>query len=163
MSTERHAAYNEALQRIHLAGKIGSGELSLANLALEVLPKELGNLTALTTLRVDGCRELKDISSLRLCTRLTVLDLRGCPQVTDLSPLRGLRALRELRLGERKSGDLEDYIASLVSRSALDDIDVITDLTALVTLTLGGCDRVRNFQPLATLTALQSLDLMGCG
>lgn len=31
MSTERHAAYNEALQRIQLAHKIGSGVLKLIN------------------------------------------------------------------------------------------------------------------------------------
>jgi internalin A len=164
LPTERHAAHNEALQRIRLAHKSGAGELSLADLALERLPEELSDLTVLTTLQVDGCLELKDLSALRPCTRLAVLDLRACPQVMDLNPLRGLHALRELRLGVR---DWEAFVGpsyvSMEPRSALGDIDVLTDLAALVTLTLGGCDRVSSFQPLAGLTALQHLNLGGCG
>ena len=118
MGTERHAAHNEALQRIRLAHKSGAGELSLADLALERLLEELSDLTALTTLRVDGCLELKDLSALRPCTRLAVLDLRACPQMMDLSPLRGLHALRELHLGVR---DWKAFYTSVEPRSALGD------------------------------------------
>ncbi len=160
MDTERHAAHTEALRRICLASKNGASELSLTNLRLDRLPKELGDLKALTKLLVDGCLELTDISSLRLCTNLEVLDLRACPHVTDMSSLRGLQRLRELYLGTR---DTTTIFTDKGPFSSLADIGALTDLAALETIILSGCKQLQDLRPLTALTALQHLDLSQCG
>lgn len=159
MGTEHYTAHDEALRRIRRAGENGEGELCLTDLALERLPDELGELTELTMLQVDGCLELKDISSLALCTRLVVLDLRACPLVMDLSPLRRLNALRELRLGVR---NWNEVASGKEPSSVLGDIDALSDLPTLEILMIEGCERISSFQPLSALTRLQSLDLRRC-
>ena len=54
MSTENLSAYHEALQRIRLAHESNASELDLSDLALERLPDELGDMTALQSLKLSG-------------------------------------------------------------------------------------------------------------
>ncbi len=162
MDYKRHDAHIKALKRIQLAQKNDASELSLAGLALERLPEELGELEALTTLRVNGCYELTDISSLQHCHSLTELELINCPKVADLSPLRGMLTLRSLHLGVPYPGVVYISVQGREQWSALTDIEALSDLTGLVYLTLSNCDKVSNLQTLAVLSELQYLDLRGC-
>ncbi len=162
MSIEHQTAHEEALTRIQLAHKNNASALSLANLALERLPKELGELEALTRLQVNGCHELTDISSLQHCLRLAALDLSDCPKVADLSPMRGMLTLRSLHLGVPYQGVVYLSVQGREQWSALTDIEALSDLTGLVYLTLSNCDKVSNLQPLAVLPDLRYLDLSGC-
>jgi hypothetical protein len=52
---------------------------------------------ALTTLRLSGCRQVRDFSPLAGLLQLTTLMLYNCPQVSDLSPLAGHKALTIVR------------------------------------------------------------------
>src|SRR6478752_1245256 len=58
----------------------------------------LRHLTALRSLRFEGCRNLSDLSELAGLTGLTELDVSGCVSVADVGPLAGLAALSSLNL-----------------------------------------------------------------
>ena len=109
---------------------------------LAVLPPDIGNLTALSSLNLIST-QVSDISALSGLTALIELDLSGT-QVSDISALSGLTALNRLDLrGTRVS-----------------DISALSGLTALIELDLAGTP-VSDISALSGLTALRGLYLTG--
>ena len=92
MDTKRHEAHTEALHRIRLASKNCKSRLSLTDLALERLPEEMNDLTALTALRVEST--LTDIGALSNLTALEILSLSGCNMISSFPPLNELVGLK---------------------------------------------------------------------
>ena len=162
--------YEEALRRIRRAKEIGAKVLDLGNLGLEVLPEELGELTALRMLALgwtcpksDDAGEfleflsvqaierpgwlLSDLGALRRLSSLTWLDMSNCVQLTHVVPLRGLTSLTSLDL----SGCLN-----------LEDVEPLRQLSSLTSLNLQSCTKLYDVEPLNGLTSLTSLNLSGC-
>src|SRR5258707_1323029 len=104
-------AYAEAVRRCREAEASGASTLAF-NFPLvrwlEKLPPELERLTALQTLKLSGCVQIRDLEPLAVLTALQTLNLTGCVQISDLGPLAVLTALQTLNLtGCRQIRDLE--------------------------------------------------------
>jgi Leucine-rich repeat (LRR) protein len=89
---ERHFA--EAVRRILEARDNQAIDLDLAKLwALQELPQELSELTALQSLDLSECKGVSDLTPLAGLTGLQSLNLWSCSSVSDLTPLAGLTGL----------------------------------------------------------------------
>ena len=102
-------------------------ELWLGNSGLEVLAPQIGQLTALTNLNLNFCKQLKELPpQIGQLTALTDLSLGGCEQLKELPPLIGqLTALSGLSL--RYCEQLKELPPQ------------VGQLTALTKLDLEGC------------------------
>ncbi len=139
------AAYARAQDAIAKARTSDASALTLSGddfADLAVLPPDIGNLTALSSLNLSDTH-VSDISALSDLTALTDLDLRGT-QVSDISALSGLTALIHL-----------DLFGTQVS-----DISGLSGLTALNRLYLSGTP-VSNLSPLLPLTQLADAPELG--
>ena len=99
-------------------------------------------LVSLTSLEIENCLQISDLSPLAGLTQLTELHLYSSLQVSDLSPLAGLTQLTELLL----------TLGSQVS-----DLSPLAGLTQLTELLLTGDLQVSDLSPLAGLTQLTEL------
>ncbi|PWK62740.1 leucine-rich repeat domain-containing protein [Roseicyclus mahoneyensis] len=180
-------AYAAALEEIARVKAAGGTELDLSEdrfAALNRLPPELTELTALQSLRLDGTRiadishltglnELKvlwlnhtqvtDVTPLGDLTVLRSLDLSDT-QVADISPLAGLIALQSLRLAGTPVADfsplsgLKELQALSLESTKIEDISPLSCLTMLQVLLLDRT-QVADISPLASIPGLQSLYL----
>ena len=115
------------------------------------IPASIGNLTALRSLKLEGCRNLTSLpEAIGGLTALQTLHLEGCCSLTSLpEAIGGLTALRSLHL---------EGCCSLTSLP-----EAISGLTALQTLHLEGCCSLTSLpEAIGGLTALRSLHLEGC-
>ena len=96
----------------------------------------------LTSLDLDGCHNMSDLTPLAYLTCLTSLNLSSCDNVTYLTPLAGLTQLNSL------------YLRGCTSVS---DLAPLTPLTRLKRLHLTGCKNVGDLTPLARLRNIESL------
>ncbi|NOT87605.1 MAG: TIR domain-containing protein [Lysobacter sp.] len=158
-----------ALQTLDVSGCTGLISLS-----------PIDGLTALQTLNISGC-QVKSIAALTRLTVLQTLDISWCTELTSLKPLAGLRALQTLDMRgctQLSSFDLPIGITgfqktcSIAIFAALQrltnwrpdysPLDPIAGLTALQSLNISGCHLLTDISPLAGLTALQSLNISEC-
>jgi Leucine-rich repeat (LRR) protein len=129
---------------------------------------ELSSLTNLTELKLNGCKNLTDISPIKSLLTLKTLDLSQT-SVADLGPLAGLVELRKLVLWEcyeiRSLQGIEGLVGltSLsLADSTLSDFGELAHLQNLVQLNLSCCKELIDLTPLASLTKLVSLYIDGC-
>jgi len=140
---------------------------------LEALPNSIGNLSNLKTLRLDYCKNLKELpmafgnlqslnylraegtsffclpNSFSNLLNLEVLHLNYCMNLHDLPPsISGLVKLRELYVGENKVEKLPEDIGQLES---------------LKVLNLAGCKHLKTLpESFGRLKALNHLNISGC-
>ena len=108
---------------------------------------DLSALTGLTSLNLNRCKALQDVSGLSGLTGLTSLNLSSCEALQDVSGLSGLTGLTSLNLS---------------SCEALQDVSGLSGLTGLTSLTLSSCDALQDVSGLSGLTGLTSLNLSSC-
>ena len=107
------AAFEEARRRIQDCGKKKDLSLSLAKLGLTTLPPEIGQLTALTTLYLDGNQLTTLPSEIGQLTALTYLGLDS-NKLTTLPPVIGqLTALTSLWLQSNQLTTLPNGLREL--------------------------------------------------
>ncbi|MEM9544953.1 MAG: leucine-rich repeat domain-containing protein [Bacteroidota bacterium] len=140
MSTDN--GYQEALRRIHEHKKnsIEHLLLDLSFLRLKSIPKEISDLTSLTSLYLSN-NELDDIQSLEKLTSLTTLYLSN-NKLSDIQSLEKLTSLKTLYLDNNQ----------------LNDIQPLVKLTSLTRLYLYN-NQINDIQPLEKLTSLTRLYL----
>jgi hypothetical protein len=149
---ERQEVVNElwkardAFNRVEYARRILSAIIHFSPFALSSL-QGFQYLDNLTSLNLENCKRVRDLSPLAGLTRLTSLNLENCKRVRDLSALAGLAQLTSLNLRDCER---------------VDDLSPLVDLTRLTSLSLWHCRRIHNLSPLAGLTQLISLNLWGC-
>ena len=106
--------------------------------------RRLGTLTNLTTLYLNACDNISDLSPLSNLTNLTYLCLYDCDNISDLSPLSNLTNLTSLDLGACDN---------------ISDLTPLSNLTNLTSLDLRDCKKVSDLSPLSSLEQLESLDI----
>ncbi len=160
-------AYEKALAKIEQCRKDGREGLDLIAMALTQLPPEIGKLTALTELSLDGNQLTQLPPEIGKLTALTELWLSG-NQLTQLPPEIGkLTALTELWLDGNQLTQLPPAIGKLtaLTRLWLDSNQLtqlppeIGKLTALTELFLTGNQLTQLPPEIGKLTALTRLRL----
>ena len=109
----------EAMQRIMEAKSNGSIVLSLSGLGLSSLPKQIGDLTALTELRLRGNLLTTLPESIGGLTALTSLDLSGNRLNTLPEQIGNLTALTNLYLSGNRLTTLPEQIGNLTALTLL--------------------------------------------
>ncbi len=168
--TNVNCAYNSGIISLDL-----SGLSSLTNL-------DVTGLTGLKTLNISGCTNLTEdkITGLDTCTSLTELNVSGCTNISELNlnsntkietlNLSNCSALTSFVLNDNsktyalKTLDLTGCSAleNLTLNNALSLSAVeCSDLTALKTIDLGGCQNVSGTLNLSNKTALTTITIGG--
>lgn len=114
--------------------------LSLKNLGLLNIPKEIKRLTNLKQLYLDY-NNIVDLNPLTTLTQLEVLGLNN-NNITDLTPLKNLTQLKDLGLDHNK----------------IEDVTVLGELVNLKQLGLKH-NQIKDVTPLKTLTKLKIMNL----
>ena len=110
MTTEQQQAYNKAFKKIDACRRNGGIALDLSELGLTRLPPEIGQLTALTQLRLYNNQLSSLPPELGQLTALTQLVLIS-NQLSSLPPEIGqLTALTWLYLGNNQLSSLPDWL-----------------------------------------------------
>ena len=167
MTPEAQRAYKAAQSEIARVAESGATELNLRGedyRALDRLPPEIANLTALQTLWLLDTM-VSDLTPIANLTALRNLWLDGTA-VSDLTPIANLTALRKLSLADTAVSVLNP-IAKLTTLqylgldgTAVSILTPIANLTALQSLWLNNT-AVSDLTSIANLSALQSLWLDG--
>ncbi|MBP7710052.1 MAG: leucine-rich repeat domain-containing protein [Rickettsiales bacterium] len=159
----------DAMRRIVAVNNSGGDSLSLEDLELSSLPKEIWNLTALKVLNLAG-NELNTIpAEIGNLTALEVLDLFANELNTIPPQIGGLTALRELRLEANQLNTVPPQIENL---TALTYLDLSGNQLNTIPAEIGGLialevlclyDNQLNTIPpqIGGLTALRELNLAG--
>ena len=116
----------------------------------------LANCQNLTSLVINGCDAITDISPLTSCQNLTSLHIDSCDAITDISPLASCQSLTSLRI------DRCDAITDITSCQNLTSLyiyscDAITKITScqnLTSLVIDSCDAITNITSCQNLTSL---------
>jgi Leucine-rich repeat (LRR) protein len=106
----------------------------------------VSSLRALTSLHMAGGVDNRMVAQIGALTALQHLSGLVVDKVSDFSPFAALTLLRKLVLNFK-----------LAEETPVVDMSAIATLTGLHTLTINGCNRLRNLEPLAT--ALSSLSI----
>jgi hypothetical protein len=167
--------YGDTWAALHGISCIGSlSSLGMDFPKMRRLPDSIGQLTALTSLVLGGCKGLQQLpDTIGQLTALTSLDLGNCSRLQQLPDTIGqLTALTSLDLSWCRSlQQLPDTIGQLTalvwldlsSCESLEQLpDTIGQLTALTSLDLRYCDLHQLPDTIGQLTALTSLDLRYC-
>lgn len=143
-----NCAYNSGIESLDL-----SGLTSLTNL-------DITGLTGLKTLNISGCTNLTDekITGLDTCTELTTLDVSGCVNLAELN-LNSNTKVETVNLSNC-SGLTSFVIDDNSSTYALSSID-LTGCTSLETLTINNALSLTAVD-CTDLTAIKTIDLGGC-
>ena len=161
--TDAERAYAKATAMIAEALADGRERLDFDNSgtrALEALPPQIADLTALRSLDCDNT-QMSDLSPLSGLTGLTRLWLNGTA-VSDVSPLSGLTDLTELWLNLTAVSDLSplsgltDLTGLWLNGTAVSDVSPLSGLTGLTVLELTNT-AVSDLSPLSGLTGLTKL------
>jgi hypothetical protein len=165
------AALRESSQPQEMMAKLPSDlpVLSLSQLRVKALPS-LSGLSSLTSLNLDRCDSLVDISALSGLISLASLDLSGCFSLVDISALSGLSSLTSLSLKCCSMVHIS-ALSDLSSLTTLDlnlcdslvDISALSGLRSLISLDLSRCASIEDFSPLEGLVALENLNLSATG
>jgi internalin A len=125
----------------------------------------LAELTQLVALDLTGCKKLGALHGLRALHQLEELKLQSCP-IKALDPLAGLTAMKELWLSSTKITSLKplaamcDLTVLLAGFTPLATLEGVEALRALETLDIGQ-SKVRDLTPLKGLARLSSLSAYG--
>ncbi len=114
----------------------------------------LAGLSGLRDLDLSSNPLLRDVSALAELPALRSLNLMECRALRDISPLAELPALVTLRIGAYDGFRVEPL-------TGLEVIGPLARCAALKRLTLRRCTEIRDGEVLASLPALESLDLTG--
>jgi Leucine-rich repeat (LRR) protein len=135
------------------------------------LPKLARCMTQLRALHLRGGWEPKasELPSLSLLTALQTLELQDCWQLREIPSLESLTALQILHLGEFSQLQRIPSLSSLTALQELhlvacdmEQIPLLDTLTALQTLNLRSCLKLQELPLLDRLKALQTLQIIGC-
>ena len=153
----------EVQKRIEKALKNKAKKLYISDCDFMVLPKELKSLTLLEELRLDGNKNLRDLSPLANLQNLTTLSVYNT-QVSDLSPLTNLHNLTLLSLYNTQVSDLSP-LANLpnltllyVYNTQVRNLNPLVNLQNLISLSVYNT-QVSDLSPLVNLHNLTSLDI----
>jgi len=130
----------------------------------------LSGLRQLTSLNLDRCKSLTDVSVLSELSQLTFLGLGWCESLTDVSGLSELSQLTYLFLSGCKSltnvsglsGPSKLTSLDLSGCESLTDVSGLSELSQLTSLDLSGCESLTDVSGLSELSQLTSLDLSDC-
>ena len=146
--------------------------LLLTDLLTDFLPSTLSTLTALRTLKVEGCINVVDVPSLHNLKHLTHLSLSGSSSMLRL-PL-GMDSLSNLLKLQVWNCPTITSIDSISSLCQLQDLDVgsctgvqpllerISSLTKLTRLVIDHCTQVTVIVEIAGMTDLRVFSAKGC-
>ena len=137
----------------------------------------LGKMTNLKTLDLQGNNALSDLTPLSGLTSLTSLSLPCPSEIRDLTPLAGLTGLAKLNISEDWSNTppisyVEDYspLSGLTNMenlslivTDLQDLSFVKNMTKLERLRLNGSVSAPDLTALSGLTRLQDLRVMSAG
>ncbi|WP_375174154.1 leucine-rich repeat domain-containing protein [Pseudooceanicola sp.] len=163
--TAAEEAYERAKRAIEEAAETGATNLSFDRqefFDLEAIPPEIGELTALRSLRLDDT-QVSDIGPIRGLTALESLTLDNT-QVFDIDPVRQMSSLAYLGLSNTQVSDINPIRALTalailtLDQTPIFDIDPIRGLTALEALYLDNT-QVSDIDPIRNLISLRSLFL----
>lgn len=140
---------------------------------LRALPN-LSGLTELSVLDLSVCHELMNISELVSVPQLSRLEMQETPLLVDMSALANLNNLLYLDLSSRPhllvhekldlellTGMKQLQTLSLAFLKAVDDVTPLVNLQQLTTLNLSYCS-LKDISSLSNLSLLVSLNLVGC-
>lgn len=147
-----------ALMRIQQAQAKHSTRLDLTDLLITHLPPEITVLTQLEHLDLSGCTQLEDLSPLSHLSHLKVLVLKPNRFKTRLTRPYYFKLTNLQPLSELKTL----HTLTLSGCNQLDDLSPVANLQTLQQLDLSGFQQLSDLSPLANLQALQQLDLRGC-
>jgi len=143
--------------RLSLAGCSKVGDVS-----------SLGGLLHLRELDLSECRGVNDLHPFVTIDSLKSLSLRGCGHVHDISVLSDAVTLRYCDL----SGTIVTELAPLrkmlnlkrlsLASAPVADVSALSSIPTLVELSLHGCRRVTNIDPLRACVNLEMIDLVEC-
>lgn len=136
----------------------------------EVYYRELSKITSIDS-RVSGAdssKNIKSLADLEALSNLTSVYLNGEKEIEDFSSIANLSKLTSLTLVNCSvKGDFLNKIFSLsnlqsltVTNSGITDLSQITSMTNLTVLNLSD-NQIENITPIASLSKLQSLNLSG--
>ncbi|GLT82917.1 hypothetical protein SLE2022_012410 [Rubroshorea leprosula] len=117
---------------------------------LESLPM-LTELPYLCTLRLEYCRELRDIGDglfASTCPNLEALTISGCGNLMSMPSLDGLSTLQSI---------------SIVGRGLKSIGGSLSTCTSLKSLSIGPCDSLESVPSLDGLSSLETLSIESCG
>lgn len=141
---------NQNLDRLDLATLERFGPLT----ALDVEGFEIRNLDpidahpGLEQLRIAGCRGALDLGRLKAAAEIIDLQVAGCPGAVRWEVLPGFTNLRRLGVGRQTEWT---------------NVDAVRDCGQVTELSLSDLEGVEELTPLATLPALQRLELRNLG
>ena len=159
--------YAQALRRIRLALASNAGSLNLISLGLTRVPAEIGQLTALTRLYLNGNQLTTVPAEIGQLKALRTLDLRGNQLTAVPAEIGQLTALTELDLGDNQLtavsaeiGQLTALTELVLAENQLTAVPAeIGQLTTLTELTLHGNRLTAIPAEIGQLTALTRLFL----
>lgn len=149
--------------------------LDLSSSELTMLPETLGDMSALTCLKLNSCNSLTALpTKIGECRALSTLNLGGCKSLLSLPEsignLKGLKRLdlwhcKAIKSLPRTMGNLTS-LQTLTLRSCeglLTIPDQVCDMPALQALDLSGCPKISALPSrIADMPALKKLDVKGC-
>ena len=111
-SPEKKRKYRTQNTKELLEGKFDSNSFAVFDLSkidekeYKIFFEHLNKLTDLTSLSLNGCQKLVDLSVIEALTNLTSLYLHGCKNLEDLSVIKALTKLRTLKLIQLPSAEV---------------------------------------------------------